>query len=151
MEAPAYFRVFFWQKIRTMFSLPVIVAMLIYAPFSNGWPLATWVFVGVIITVAYTWYLVQTWRRSDVVLDDEGVTLFHEGSWQSWPYAALNDVRRSGRFRVRMYFNMGQEDRERVPTDLLNADDFVDELLDRYEASQGHPLPDEGSTPAAAA
>ena len=144
MDSRETFRILIWQRaLWALLGLPLIGALLVLSPVTGGWSRTVWVVaacVGAGAGAAYIWNL---WRRSPLILDDEGLTLYLASGWTTWPYEKLLKVRQFGRYRVKMCFDPDIEAKHvHIKIDVLAADAFVDALLDRYFESEGHELPD---------
>ena len=148
---PLHFRIFFWQKLAPLFALPVFAMFIIVSPVTDGWSQTAWTVVGGLAGAAIAAYLWRAWRTSDVQLGATGMTLYLSSGKQTWPYAKLLKVKQVGQYRVRMCLSgMSGSKHMRITVDLFDSDGFVDELLDRYEDTQGHELPDLDTQDAAA-
>jgi hypothetical protein len=142
MEQTEHFRMFFWQKLTPLLALPVLGAPLAASPMTDGWPLTTWLVAGALVAAGIGVYIVSAWRKSDVVLDGAGMTLYIGSALQVWPYEKLIGVKHVGRYRVRMCYDVDRDDGQHVhiSVDFADSDGFIDALLDRYAESQGHEL-----------
>jgi len=146
-----HFRIFFWQKFVPLIALAVLAMFVVVSPVTEGWSQTTWAVAGGVAGAAIAAYLQRAWRTSDVQLDAIGLTL-HIGSGQeTWPYEKLLKVKQAGKYRVRMCFDPDLPDQHmHITVDVFDSDGFVDALLDRYEDTQGHELPEIASHQAAA-
>jgi hypothetical protein len=144
MEPSEHFRMFFWQKFVPLLALPVLGAPLAISPLTEGWPLTTWGVAGALVTAGIGVYLVNVWRKSDVVLDDGGMTLYLANALEVWPYEKLIGAKQVGKYRVRMCYDVDRDDGQHlhISVDFVDSDAFTDALLDRYAESQGHELDD---------
>ncbi len=137
-----YFRIFFWQKFVPILALPVFAFLLAIAPVTNSWTIVTWCVVGGIVACGIAVYLAKAWQRSSVVLDDDGLTVYGTGGWQTWPYEKLLKVKQFGKYRVKMCYDPDLPDQHmHITLDLFEVDTFVDALLDRYAIAAGEELP----------
>lgn len=136
-----HFRIFFWQKFVPLVALPIFGLLFVASPFTDGWSRTAWVVAGTLVGAAVAAYLLNAWRRSDVVLDDGGMTLHLAGGRETWPYAKLLKVRQIGKYRVRMCFDPDVADKHmHITLDMWSSDAFVDALLDGYAAATGNEL-----------
>jgi hypothetical protein len=144
MEQTEHFRMFFWQKFIPLLALPVLAAPLAVSPLTDGWALTTWAVAGALVAAGVGVYLVNVWRKSDVVLDDGGMTLYIDNRREVWPYGKLIGVKQVGQYRVRMCYDVDRDDGQHlhISVDFWDSDGFTDALLDRYAESQGHELDD---------
>jgi hypothetical protein len=150
MEQPEHFRMMFWQRFVPLLALPVLGAPLAASPMTEGWPLTTWAVAGALAAAGIGVYVAKVWRTSDVVLDVRGMTLYLGNTRDLWPYEKLIGVKKVGKYRVRMCYDVDRDDGQHmhIAVDLWDSGRFTDALLDRYAESQGHDLDD--SLPAAA-
>jgi hypothetical protein len=141
-ERDQHFRIFFWQKFIPLLAIPVLAAPLAVSPLTNGWSTTSWAVAGGIIGIAVAAYLLNAWRRSDVILRPEAMTLWIGSAPESWAYEKLLKVRQGGQSRVRMCFDVDRDDGQHmhVTVDMFDSDAFTDALLDRFAASQGYEL-----------
>lgn len=145
------FRIMFWQRIMPLFALPVFGLLVFVSPVTEGWSRTGWYAAGGVVAAAIGVYLCMAWRASGVQLDDNGLTLQGTSGRETWPYEKLLKVKRTGAFRVRMCFDPDIPDQHmHITLDLANVDYFVDTLLDRYEETTGHELPEPEDHAAAA-
>lgn len=144
MEQVEHFRMFFWQKFIPLLALPVLGAPLAISPLASGWSRTTWIAVGALVAAGICVYFVNVWRKSDVVLDDAGVTLYIDNALELWPYEKLIGVKQVGQYRVRMCYDVDRDDGQHlhISVDFWDSDGFTDALLDHYAASRGHELDD---------
>jgi hypothetical protein len=141
MDENARFRIFFWQKLTPLLTLPVFALFVVVSPLTDGWGRTTWWLLGGAAGTLVALYLLNAWRRASVRLDHDGLTLYLVEGLQTWPYAKLLKVKQIGRYRVRMCFDPDVPDRHmHISIDLLDSDRFVEELLDRYAETMGHEL-----------
>lgn len=139
---PERFRIFFWQKLAPLIALPVFGVLLLISPVSSGWTATTWRAVAAIAGIAVAIYLWRAWQRSEVMLDDDGLTLYGEGGWQTWPHEKLLKIKQYGKYRARMCYDPDIADQHmHITLDLFRIDDFVDALLDWYAMTTGEELP----------
>jgi hypothetical protein len=137
------FRILFWQKLVPLVPLPVFALMLYITPFTQDWSARTWAIVGAVVAGAIAAYVVKQWMRASVVLSSDGLTLFLNGRMQTWPHEKLLKVKDVGRFRARMCYDPDIPDKHmHISFDLFDRDGFVDTLLDWYEETTGHDLPE---------
>lgn len=137
------FRIFIWQKVVPLAGVPVFVLLLTIWPVTGSWSRAQWTAVAVAGGLAIGAYLLSAWRRATVTLDEEGVTLFHEGTVQTWPWEKLLGVRQYGRYRVRLCVDAGgPAAHQHISVDMWRADAFADALDDWYEERTGRALGD---------
>lgn len=135
------FRIFFWQKLVPLIVLPVFVGFFALSPATSGWSRRTWLVAGAVLAVAVALYLFNVWRKSVVLLDADGLTIYGADGLETWRYFDLLKVRRFGEYRVRMCFDVGLSDQHmHVTLDVFGADAFVAALLFGYEEATGHPL-----------
>jgi len=143
MDTVDHFRIFFWQKFAPLFALPVFALILWFSPITAGWDRTGWEIAGGVVGLAIAAYLLDAWLKSDVRLDDAGVTLYFGRRKETWPYEKLLKVKQIGQYRVRMCFDPDIPDKHmHISVDLFNSNGFVDALLDRYAEAQGHWLPE---------
>jgi hypothetical protein len=143
MDTVDHFRILFWQKFAPLFALPVFALVLRFSPITAGWSRTGWEIAGVVVGLAVAAYLLDAWLKSDVRLDDAGVTLYLGRQKETWPYEKLLKVKQIGGYRVRMCFDPDIPDKHmHISVDLFDSNGFVDALLDRYAESQGHDLPE---------
>lgn len=135
------FRIFFWQRLRTVFVLPFFAAILYFSPITSGWGGRGWAIAGAITAAGVVLYLWSAWRKSAVSLDEAGFNIDLPGGPQTWPYAKLINVRQFGAYRVKMCWDPGQAGKHyHITVDLMNSTGFVEELLARYEQTTGEEL-----------
>ncbi len=138
-----HFRIFFWQKFVPLLALPVFGLLFAVSPVTAGWSQTAWAVAGAGVAAVIGWYLWNAWRTSGVQLDATGLTLFVGPARETWPYEKLLKIKQAGKYRVRMCFDPDIPDKHmHITVDLFDSDGFVDALLDRYEDTQGHDLPD---------
>ena len=143
MNDSEHFRLLFWRAFVPLFALPVLGGFLAASPIADGWRWRNWAIAGVVVGVAIAGYLLRSWLRSDVTLDERGMTLYASSGLQTWPYEKLLKVKQIGKYRARMCFDPDiPETHMHVSVDLFDSDGFVDALLDRYAEATGHELPD---------
>ena len=87
-----HFRVFFWQKFIPLFPLPVLAGFLAISPLTEGWSGTAWTLAAALLVLAVATYLASAWIKSDVVLADDGLTLYGTGGRQTWPVEKLLKV-----------------------------------------------------------
>ena len=139
-----HFHMFSWQELLPMIALPAAGVIVFRSPVGAGWSGSVWLIVIAVALVAAAAYGLRIWRRGDVQLDDDGMTLHLFGTQQTWPYEKLWQVKQVGKYRVRMCFDPELEDKHahmHITIDIFGADAFVDALLDGYEDLMGHELP----------
>jgi hypothetical protein len=113
------------------------------SPIVEGWTWRNWAIASAPINLAFAACVVRAWLRSDVILDDRGLTLYATSGLQTWPYAKLLKVKQAGKYRVRMCFDPDiPETHMHITVDLIDSNGFVDAILDRYAAAMGHELPE---------
>lgn len=138
---PEKFRIYFWQKVAPLFVLPVFGGMLALTPWGRGWPIEVWYGIGGVAGALVVVYLVVSWVKSVVVLDERGLTVRTGEGVQTWPYEKLIKVKQIGKYRVRMCWDPGIVDQHlHMSIDLWNADGFVDALLDWYAETTGEEM-----------
>jgi len=145
MGEPERFRVLMWQKVVPLIGLIVPAFFLVGSPAWQDAPRTVQGAVVVAAAAGVAWWIWRAWARSRVVLDDAGLTCWVAGvSLETWPVERLLNVKRYGKFRVRMCFDPEIEDQPdahmHITLDLTEADAFVDALLDRYERATGREL-----------
>ena len=145
-----HFRLLFWRAFVPLFALPVLGGFFAASPVVEGWTWQTWTIAAVPVAIAIAVYLLRAWSRSDVVLDDRGLTLYATSGLQTWPYEKLLKVKQVGKYRVRMCFDPDiPETHMHVSVDLVDSDGFTDAILDWYAASVGHELVESHPEPGA--
>ncbi len=144
MEQDEHFRIFFWQNVIPLVALPILAVPFAISPVTESWSQTSWWVAGAIVAVGIGFYLANVWRKSDVLLDEDGMTLYIDNAPQAWRYEHLLKVKQVGRYRVRMCYDVDRDDGQHmhVSVDLWGSDAFTDALLDRYALSQGHELDD---------
>jgi hypothetical protein len=146
------FRIMFWQKVTPLLALPVFAFMFWLAPFNDGWSGNTWIATGALVLAAAVLYLWAQWCNSAVILDEDGLTYHGRAGSETWPYEKLIKVKEVGRFRARMCYDPDIPDKHwHISFDLFDRDGFVDALLDWYEHTTGHELPEDDTHEQAAA
>jgi hypothetical protein len=136
---PERFRLFFWQKFIPLLALPILGFMAALSPAVQSWGPTGWTIAGVVVGLAIAAYLANAWLRSLVSLDAEGLTL---PGGDVYPHAKLLKVKQMGQYRARMCYDPDIPDKHmHVTLDLVDADGFVDALLDWYAETAGHELP----------
>lgn len=144
MDDRETFRLLFWRACIPLFALPVLAGFFAASPAVEGWTWRTWVVAAIPVGAGIAFYFYRTWRRSDVVLDDAGMTLYLSAGRQTWPFEKLLKVKQIGKYRVRMCWDPDIPDTHmHISIDLVRSDAFVDALLDWYEGAVGHELVDE--------
>ncbi len=139
-----HFHIFSWQELLPLIVLPAAGMIVFRSPVGEGWSGSVWLLVIAVALVAAAAYGWRIWRNGDVLLDEDAMTVRVLGTWQTWPYDKLWQVKQFGKYRVRMCFDPDMEDKGihmHITIDVFGADAFVDELLDRYEDVTGHELP----------
>ena len=145
-----HFRLLFWRAFIPLFALPVLGGFFAASPVVEGWTWRTWTIAAVPVGVAIAAYLFRAWLRSDVILDERGLTLYATSGLQTWSYEKLLKVKQIGKYRVRMCFDPDiPETHMHVSIDLVDSDGFVDAILDWYAETLGHELPELHPEPAA--
>ena len=143
MNDSEHFRLLLWRTLIPLLTLPVFGGFIAASPIVDGWTWRGWTIAGAVVGAAVALYLLRAWLRSDVVLDDRGLTLYATSGLQTWPYDKLLKVKQTGKYRVRMCFDPDiPETHMHITVDLLDSDGFVEALLDRYAESTGHDLPE---------
>ena len=137
------YRIFLWQTLIPLLVLPVFAAFLIVSPVARDWDATRWTVIGCVVAGGALAYLWNAWRNADLTLNERGVAVWVGKEQQTWPYEKLLKIKQTGKYRVRLCFDPDIPDKHmHVTADLFHADDFVDELLDRYEEVTGHELPE---------
>lgn len=143
MDDREHFRLLFWRTFIPLFALPVFGGFIAASPIVDGWTWRNWVIASIPVAAGIAVYLYRAWRKSDVILDERGLTLYATDGLQTWPYDKLLKVKQVGRYRVRMCFDPDiPETHMHVTVDLIDSDGFTDALLDRYAEAIGHELPE---------
>jgi hypothetical protein len=150
MNDSEHFRLLFWRTFIPLFALPVFGGFIAVSPVVEGWTWRSWTIAGAVVGGAVALYLLRAWLRSDVILDERGLTLYATSGLQTWPYEKLLKVKQVGKYRVRMCFDPDiPETHMHITVDLFDSDGFADALLDRYAEAMGHELPELHPEPAA--
>jgi hypothetical protein len=143
MNDSEHFRLLLWRTLVPLFALPVFGGFIAASPVVDGWTWRGWTIAGAVVGAGVAVYLLRSWLRSDVVLDERGMTLYATSGLQTWPYNKLLKIKQTGKYRVRMCFDPDiPETHMHITVDLFDSDGFVDALLDRYAAATGHELPE---------
>ncbi len=141
---PERFRLLIWLKLFPLLLLPIPALFLAISPVSDGWGASTWYGIGAIAAVGAAAYAWRTWSRSNVLLDDAGMSIYLPGGLQTWPYDKLLKYRRIGKYRVRMCFDPDLPETPdvhmHISADFADAQGFVDALLDHYSDAMGREL-----------
>lgn len=138
-----HFRIFFWQKFIPLLGAGALAAVVLVSPVTQDWSVTTWQIAGGVAGGAAAYYLFNAWRRSDVRLDETGLTVYIGATLETWPYDKLLKVRQMGQYRVKMCFDPDVPDKHmHITLDIFGSGRFVDALLDRYADTQGHELPE---------
>lgn len=150
MNDSEHFRLLFWRTFIPLFALPVFGGFIAASPVVEGWTWRSWSIAGAVIGGAIALYVLRAWLRSDVILDQRGLTLYATSGLQTWPYEKLLKVKQVGKYRVRMCFDPGiPETHMHITVDLFDSDGFADALLDRYADATGYELRELHPEPAA--
>ncbi len=139
---PQTFRTLFLGKAGVLFVVGFVAWLLYASPVSATWSGTMWAALGAVTLAALALYSVRAWRQAVVRLDEDGITTGDHGVSQTWQYAQLRQISRSGAFRVRLCFGAEHagEPHEHVGLDVVRADAFTEELLDWYAYTQGREL-----------
>lgn len=140
VEQPAdHFRIMFWQKLVPLLALPVLAGFIAVSPVVDGWSRTMWVTAAGLVASAVLAYLALHWLRSGVTLDEDGLTFFSSGRWQTWPHEKLLKVKLIGKFRARMCYDPGIPDKHmHISLDLFDPVAFEAALLDWHERTTGN-------------
>lgn len=143
MNDAEHFRLLLWRTLIPLLILPVFAGFIAASPIVEGWTWRNWAIASVPVGLAFAAYFVRAWLRSDIILDERGLTLYATSGLQTWPYAKLLKVKQAGKYRVRMCFDPDiPETHMHVTVDLIDSDGFADAILDRYAEVMGHELPE---------
>lgn len=142
MEKPLVFRVLFLRQLVPLVGVALFGALLFTAPITATWGQTRWGVLGAIVTVAIVRYMSDVWRKAAVLLNEDGLRIYAGRTPQFWPYEKLLKVKQVGRYRVRMCFDIPNDDNthRHLTADLWRSDAFAAALLDRYAAHQGEEL-----------
>ena len=102
MDDSEHFRLLLWRTLIPLFALPVLGGFFAASPVVDGWGWRGWTIAGAVVDVAVAIYLLRAWLRSDVILDDRGLTLYATSGLQTWPYEKLLKIKQTGKYRVRI-------------------------------------------------
>jgi hypothetical protein len=137
-EQRCTFRIFFWQKVVPLLALPVLGGFIAISPVVDGWSQTTWLIAGSVIVAGILTYLAVHWQRSAVILDQGGMRFYGVGGWQTWPHEKLLKIKLVGKFRARMCYDPGIENKHmHITFDLFDSRGFEDALLGWYEETTG--------------
>jgi hypothetical protein len=133
------FRIFFWQKVVPLLALPVLGGFIAISPVVSGWSQTTWIIAACVVGAGVLGYLALHWSRSAVILDESGMRFYGVGGWQTWPHDKLLKIKLIGKFRARMCYDPGVENKHmHITFDLFNLTGFEEVLLEWYERTTGN-------------
>jgi hypothetical protein len=138
---PETFRTVIWSKLLPLFALPFLALFLAIWPLSDSWGRSTWIALGVVAALAVGAYLVRTWQRAIVWLDDGGIHVA-EGVGDTLTWDRLLGLTRFGRYRVRLCMGERATAHAHASIDVWSAADFADALEDWHEHVTGKALDD---------
>jgi len=132
-----------WQRFMPLPAISVLGLMLFASPVGQSWSATVWIVIGSVVAVAYGLFVFDGWRKSTVVLDDDGMTVRLPDGVQTWPFEKLIKVRQIGRYRVRMCWDPDIPNKHmHISLDMWNSDGFAEALVDWYAETTGHELPE---------